>query len=138
LKNAIQKIYFAVSLDALTINKAMDWDRFGGEQGEWVWTSIKDRLNKARRKKRSVSFYLSPSSKNSTHLQNISHCKKLSLQKLSLFKKLESLLNTVMGYMSWKQNAGDACLLRTICEIQEFPVTQEFGLFGDLLRELVR
>ncbi|OXA50863.1 hypothetical protein Fcan01_14654 [Folsomia candida] len=125
------KVSFPVTilLDKLSLNS---WNDIKDLETEIVlWDNNKNGFVKARKKR----------SNNSTTQENFSLCRKLSLQKLALFKKLETFASSVSNSWAWNSRVamtGEDCLLRTICEIYYFPITEEFGVFGDLLRELVR
>lgn len=122
-------LQLSVLLDKLSLNS---WNDIKDLETEIVlWDNNKNGFVKARKKR----------SNNSTTQENFSLCRKLSLQKLALFKKLETFASSVSNSWAWNSRVamtGEDCLLRTICEIYYFPITEEFGVFGDLLRELVR
>lgn len=101
-----------------------------------LWDNHKNSFVKGRKKRSAEEIT------NGTNSSlELSFCRKLALQKLAMFKKLESFGNSVGGNWAWNSKNsknGEDCLLRAICEIYHFPITEEFGVFGDVLRELVR
>jgi hypothetical protein len=100
------------------------------------WADVTDLL---RRKRHTRSSPIINSSFSGTPNKCISE----GTDRLVIFRKLESVLETYLGMMGEysvgnQQDHANDCLLRIICEIHEYPVDKVYGTVGELLQLLFR
>jgi len=82
------------------------------------------------------SFHLDSNS--SLELTASLFCQSGGTDRITIFKKLEGFWNSYYPAFGSKGVDGKACLLRTICEIHEYPMDCAYGTMGEVAKLVLR